>query len=103
MKVVLLGRCADVTLVLPRRWGAQPDEPALPGDPPTVALPALLHGHNHARQKVTLPSRRAQKALAAQGRGAWGLTQIHIGWAAWRQPSMRFSPASGLWRRWPSP
>lgn len=48
------------------------------------ALP-LVHGHNHARQKVTLPSRRAQKALAAQGRVAWGLTQIHVGWAAWRK------------------
>lgn len=48
------------------------------------ALP-LVHGHNHARQKVTLPSRGAQRRQAAQGRSAWGLTQIHVGWAAWRQ------------------
>jgi calcineurin-like phosphoesterase family protein len=48
------------------------------------ALP-LVHGHNHARQKVTLPSRAAQRSAGAQGQAVWGLTQIHIGWAAWRQ------------------
>lgn len=48
------------------------------------ALP-LVHGHNHSRQKVTLPSRSSQRRSAAAGQLAWSLTQIHIGWAAWRQ------------------
>ena len=46
-KPAALARRVDLTLVMPTRWGGQPDEPALPGDPRTIALPALLHGHNH--------------------------------------------------------
>jgi len=46
-KVALLARRVDLALVLPERWGAQPDEPGLPDDPRTVILPALFHGHNH--------------------------------------------------------
>lgn len=46
-KVAALARRVELTLVLPERWGTQPDEPPLAGDPPTVTLPALFHGHNH--------------------------------------------------------
>lgn len=46
-KVATLARRVDTTLVMPRRWGAQLDEPALAHEPRTVKLPALFHGHNH--------------------------------------------------------
>ena len=46
-KPAALARKVDLTLVLPDRWGREPDEPRLPSDPRTVTLPTLFHGHNH--------------------------------------------------------
>ena len=46
-KVAALARRVDTTLVVPERWGAQPDEPPLANDPRTVTLPTVFHGHNH--------------------------------------------------------
>ena len=46
-KLALLKESVDLALVVPARWGRQPDEPALASDPRTIALPALLHGRNH--------------------------------------------------------
>jgi glycosyltransferase involved in cell wall biosynthesis len=46
-KVAVLAKRVDTTLVVPQRWGGQPDETALPDDPRTIVLPALFHGHNH--------------------------------------------------------
>ena len=46
-KLAVMSRSVELTLVVPQRWGRQGEEPVLPTDPRTVALPALFHGKNH--------------------------------------------------------
>jgi glycosyltransferase involved in cell wall biosynthesis len=46
-KVAALARRVETTLIMPDRWGDQPEESALTTEPRTLRLSTLFHGHNH--------------------------------------------------------
>lgn len=112
-KLAVMGRKVDLTLVTPQKWGRDPDEPLMPGDPPTLSLPAPLHGHNHFhfyrglaqvmdRARPDLVHADEEPYSAVTGQIAWLCAQRRVPFVffAWQNIRKRLPPPFGALRTW---
>jgi glycosyltransferase involved in cell wall biosynthesis len=111
-KLALLKQHVDLVLVTPARWGSQPDEAPLPGDPRTVVLPALLHGRNHfhvyrglagvlerERPDLVHADEEPYSAVTGQVGGLCRRRGIPFVFFAWQNLDKRLPPPFGALRR----
>ena len=111
-KLAALRRAVDVTLVVPHKWGSQRDEGVTPRDPPTVALPAFCHGHNHLhlyrglgavidlfRPDVVHADEEPYSAVTAQVAGLCRRRGVPFLFFAWQNLDRRLPPPFGALRR----
>lgn len=110
-KLALMKESVDLTLVVPRHWGADPDEPSLPGDPRTLVLPAVLHGHNHLhvyrglgatidaeRPDLVYADEESYSAVTAQIATLCARRRVPYVFHAWQNLAKRIPPPFGLLR-----
>lgn len=111
-KLVLLKESLNLVLVMPDRWGSQPDEPPLPDDPRIIALPTLLHGRNHfhvyrgladvvdrERPDLVHADEEPYSAVTGQVSALCRARRIPFVFFAWQNLIKRLPPPFGLLRR----